>query len=281
MRGTAVAAEPSSHCGEAGERSAAPEGVRRSRLRLQAPAALLFAVSLAATIWFSRSMSATMPMPGGWTMSMVWMRMPGQDWWGAAAMFLAMWLAMMVAMMLPSALPMFRRSRSPLLFGTGYFTLWTALGVPVYLLGAAGAAASMRWSWISRMFPLLAGSTVLLAGLHQLTSRKMAALGHCRVPPPGEDPSRCAAESDSGGRARAVRAGLRCGASCAACCSGYMLILLVTGMMSLATMSVLAVLIALEKLAPRPERVVRLSGFGAILAGVVILARALAPIAFR
>jgi hypothetical protein len=42
-----------------------------------------------------------MPMPGGWTMSMAWMRMPGQTWPGAAASFLGMWVVMMVAMMLP------------------------------------------------------------------------------------------------------------------------------------------------------------------------------------
>jgi hypothetical protein len=36
-----------------------------------------------------------MLMPGGWTMSMAWMRMPGQTWPGAAASFLAMWIVMM------------------------------------------------------------------------------------------------------------------------------------------------------------------------------------------
>ena len=45
-------------------------------------------------------------MPGGWSMSMAWMRMPGQTWPGAAASFLAMWAVMMVAMMLPSLVPM-------------------------------------------------------------------------------------------------------------------------------------------------------------------------------
>ena len=30
-------------------------------------------------------MSGGMPMPGGWTMSMAWMRMPGQGWVGAEA----------------------------------------------------------------------------------------------------------------------------------------------------------------------------------------------------
>src|SRR5687768_16430294 len=66
--------------------------------------ALLFAVSATLTTVWCASMSAmdAMPMTGGWTMSMAWMRMPGQTWPGAAASFLGMWVVMMVAMMLPS-----------------------------------------------------------------------------------------------------------------------------------------------------------------------------------
>src|SRR5260370_29276198 len=65
---------------------------------------LLFFVSAAITIVSCGSMSAMsdMPMPGGWTMSMSWMLMPGQTWLGAVASFLRMWGGMMVAMMLPS-----------------------------------------------------------------------------------------------------------------------------------------------------------------------------------
>src|SRR5881396_1936198 len=75
--------------------------------------ALLFAASAAVTIGWCASMSAMvgMPMPGGWTMSMAWMRMPGQTWPGAAASFLGMWVVMMVAMMLPSLGPMLWRYR--------------------------------------------------------------------------------------------------------------------------------------------------------------------------
>src|SRR5690349_18834139 len=64
----------------------------------------LFIASSAVTIVWCGSMSAMdeMPMPGGWTMSMAWMRMPGQTWLDAAASFLGMWLVMMIAMMLPS-----------------------------------------------------------------------------------------------------------------------------------------------------------------------------------
>jgi hypothetical protein len=51
---------------------------------------LLFAASATGTIVWGVSMSAMgeMPMPGGWTMSMAWMRMPGQTWPSAAASFL-------------------------------------------------------------------------------------------------------------------------------------------------------------------------------------------------
>jgi predicted metal-binding membrane protein len=87
-----------------------------------------------------------MPMPGGWTMSMAWMRMPGQTWPGAAASFLGMWVLMMVAMMMPSLVPMLRRYRQAVeepgdtrasgrlttLVGLGYFSVWTALGLALY-----------------------------------------------------------------------------------------------------------------------------------------------------
>ena len=83
--------------------------------------ALLFAASAALTIAWSASMSAMggMPMPGGWTMSMAWMRMPGQTWTGAAVSFLGMWVVMMVAMMLPSLAPMLWRYRQAVPISAG------------------------------------------------------------------------------------------------------------------------------------------------------------------
>src|SRR5258707_6354441 len=74
---------------------------------------LLFAASTAGTIVWGVSMSTMggMTMPGGWMMSMAWMRLPGQSWPGAAASFLGMWIVMMVAMMLPSLVPMLWRYR--------------------------------------------------------------------------------------------------------------------------------------------------------------------------
>src|SRR5262249_56409959 len=113
----------------------------------------------ALTITWCASMSGMgeMPMPGGWTMSMAWMRMPGQTWPGAAASFLVMWVVMMVAMMLPSLFPMLWRYRQALcrtgelrlgrlaaLVGVGYFFVWTVLGIVAFLLGVALAEIEMQ-----------------------------------------------------------------------------------------------------------------------------------------
>src|SRR5260370_8088013 len=121
--------------------------------------ALLFAASAAVTIVWCESMSAMggMSMPGGWTMSMAWMRMPGQTWPGAAASFLGMWVVMMVAMMLPSLIPMLRRYRESVgrtgetrlgrltaLVGAGYFFVWTVFGIAAFPLGVALPAIQLR-----------------------------------------------------------------------------------------------------------------------------------------
>jgi predicted metal-binding membrane protein len=127
--------------------------------------ALLFAASVAVTIVWCASMSsmAGMPMPGDWTMSMAWMRMPGQTWPGAATSFLGMWIVMMVAMMLPSLMPMLWRYRQTVcstgetslgwltaLVGVGYFSVWTMFGLAAFPLGVALAAVEMQLPALAR-----------------------------------------------------------------------------------------------------------------------------------
>jgi predicted metal-binding membrane protein len=90
-----------------------------------------------------------MPMPGGWTMSMAWMRMPGQTWIQACASFLAMWIVMMVAMMLPSLAPMLWRYKSRFglltpLVGLAYFFVWTLVGFALFPLGVV--LGQSRWA---------------------------------------------------------------------------------------------------------------------------------------
>ena len=243
---------------------------------LVATSLLAFSASAAATFTFSRSMPEGMEMPGGWTMSMLWMLIDDSTWPESAAMFLLMWLAMMVTMMLPSALPMLRNFGRALdarglasvgmpvaLAACAYFLVWLAVGGGVYLIGMAIAQAAMQWEAFSRAMPVLSGAALVVAGCYQFTRWKMAGLHRCR--------DLLAGIRD--GPWAGLRHGLRQGASCVVSSSGSMLVLLALGAMNLAVMALVAVFIALEKSVPKPEWVVRLSGLLALGAGTVMIAR--------
>ncbi len=255
---------------------------RASRQAFLGVSALVFAASAAVTIAWCASMSGIgeMPMPGGWTMSMAWMRMPGATWPGAAASFLGMWDAMMVAMMLPSLVPMLWRYRQAVgrpgetrlgrltaLVGVGYFSVWTALGVATFPLGVALAAIEMQQAALARAVPIAAGVVVLVAGSLQLTAWKARHLACCR-----ESPGRGRAlPADAG---TAWRHGLRLGLHCSYCCASLMVVLLVVGVMDLRAMAVVAAAITVERLAPAGERVARATGAVLVGAGLVLVARA-------
>ncbi len=160
--------------------------------------ALLLAASAAATIVWSASMSAMgeMPMSGGWTMSMEWMRMPGQTWPGAAVSFLCMWVVMMVVMMLPFLVPMLWRYRQAVgrtgetrlgwltaLVGVGYFFVWTVFGMAAFPLGVAVAAIEMQQPALARAVPIEVGVVVLMAGSLQLSAWKARHLACYREAP--------------------------------------------------------------------------------------------------
>jgi len=237
-------------------------------LGFMAACALAFIASAAATIYFCRSMCCEHEMPGGWKMSMMWMRMHGQTWLASAASFLVMWLAMMVVMMLPSALPMFlgtrRRCGSLFCMASGYFAIWLAAGVAVYLFGVALAAMAMRSDFFSRAVPALSGGSLLVAGAFQFTGWKMIGLQRCR--------SSFGALTSCPDRETGFRLGCKQGAACCVCCSAPMMILVVLGMMSPLVMIGVSVLIAAEKLLPRPEIIARVVGLPAIIAAIATLA---------
>ena len=250
---------------------------RASQRAFFSVSALIFAGSATLTIAWSTSMSAMggMPMPGGWTMSMAWMRMPGQTWPGAAASFLGMWVVMMMAMMLPSLVPMLRRYRQavgrtgatrlgPLtaIAGAGYFFVWTVFGMAVFPLGVALAEVEMQQSALARAVPIAAGAIVLIAGALQFTAWKARHLACCR-----EAPGRGRTlPADAG---TAWRHGLRLGLHCSHCCAGLIAILLVIGVMDLRAMAVVAAAITVERLAPAGERIARAIGAVVIGAGFV------------
>ncbi len=257
---------------------------RASQQAFLGVSALLFAASAAVTILWCASMSAMgdMPMPGGWTMSMAWMRMPGQTWPGAAATFLGMWVVMMVAMMLPSLVPMLWRYRQAVgrtgethlgwltaLVGVGYFVVWTVFGMVAFPLGVALAAVEMQQPALARAVPISIGVVVLFAGSLQFTAWKAHHLACCR-----ELPERGRTLSPDAGTA--WRHGLRLGLHCGYCCAGLMAILLVIGVMDLRAMVVVAGAITVERLAPAGERVARAVGGVVVGAGLFLIARAAA-----
>ncbi len=243
---------------------------------------LLFLASATVTIMWCGSMSAMggMMMPGGWKMSMAWMRMPGETWPVAVTSFLGMWVVMMVAMMMPSLAPMLRRYRqavggtgeTPLgwltvMVGVGYFVVWTIFGMAAYPLGAALVAAEMEQPSLARAVPFAVGGVVLIAGALQFTRWKACHLTCCRKMP--ADGTRL-----SGDAGTAWRHGLRLGLHCAQCCAGLMAILLVIGVMNLRAMAFVAAAITVERLMPAGERVARATGAVIVAIALLLVAQA-------
>jgi predicted metal-binding membrane protein len=244
--------------------------------------ALLFATSAALTIVWCASMSrmGEMPMPGGWIMSMVWVRMPGQSWPSGAASFLGMWALMMIAMMLPSFMPMLWRYRQAarrtgearlnwltMLVGVGYFFVWTLFGMAVYPVGIALAAVEMHQPVLARTAPIAVGVVVLIAGAFQFTSFKAHHLGCCR-----ETPGRGRAlPADAGA---ALRFGLGLGLHCSYCCASFTAVLLAIGVMDLRAMVLVTAAITVERLAPGGKRLARTVGAVLVGVGLFLIARA-------
>jgi predicted metal-binding membrane protein len=243
--------------------------------------ALLFLISAALTVLWCGSMSAMdgMPMLGGWTLSMAWMRMPGQTWSGSAAQFLGMWGTMMVAMMLPSLIPTLRRYRRAIdqagaadldrltgLAALGYFAVWVALGAAIFPLGVALAALEMELPTLARATPVAAALITLTAGALQFTAWKSQRLACCR------GARACGRLSANGGAA--WRHGLRLGLDCGYCCGGFTAILLALGVMDVRVMAIVTVGISAERLAPAGERTARAIGVVAVTAALGLLARA-------
>ncbi len=238
-------------------------------------AALIFMASVAATIIWCAS------MPSMTGMSMAWMRMPDQTWGGAAASFLGMWFVMMVAMMLPSLMPMLRRYRQAVgrrgdphvdgltaLVATGYFFVWTLIGLLAYPLGASLANLTMQQPELMHLSPLLVGVIVIVLGALQLTPWKARQLACCKH----------ASASDlrlpADGR-NAWSHGLRLGIRCSRCCGGLMMVLLAIGVMDLPAMALTTAAITTERLAPSHAGIVRAIGVAVVAVGMCLTLRAI------
>ena len=72
----------------------------------------------------------------------------------------------------------------------------------------------------------------------------------------------------------AWRHGLRLGLHCSYCCAGLTAIFLVIGIMDLRAMAIVTAAITVERLAPDGERAARAIGAVAVVAGLLLIARA-------
>jgi predicted metal-binding membrane protein len=243
-------------------------------------AALIFALSLTVTaVWFeSMSAMSTMPMPGGWAMSMVWMRMPGQSWPSVAASFVGMWLVMMMAMMLPSLAPTLARyrqaaravdpsrlGRRTALAGAGYFFLWALLGLAVFPLGVALSMMAIQQPALARAVPWVTGVVIVIAGALQFGAWKSNDLGRC-----------AAALARSGTNTGAAWGhGVRLGLHCSSSCGNLMAAVLIIGIMDLRAMALVTAALAAERLTQAGERVARITGIIVIGIGLFLIRRSM------
>ena len=172
---------------------------------------------------------------------------------GTLAWFLGVWIVMMAAMMFPSVSPtvaLYARMTEaepggrPLLFAVGYLVTWVAAGAVAFALAfAGGRAAGDVLSW-DRAGRWVAGATLLIAAVYELTPLKDACLGKCR------SPLGLLLGSWRDGRAGALRMGAKNGAWCVGCCWALMASFFALGIMSIVWMAVIAGLIAIEKTLP-------------------------------
>ena len=226
------------------------------------------------TVALVLTIAAVLTIHGCQSMSMPWMRMPGQTWPGVAAGFIGMWMAMMVAMMLPSQLPVLWRYRRALhragetrlgplttLMSAGYFAVWSAAAMPAFALGIALAAIPAR-------IPT-AAVVLLISGLLQLTGWKARQLACCRAAP-GHD------RTVPVSAGAAWRFGLRHGLHCGYCCSGPTAVLMAVGIMDLRAMALTTLAITAERLVPDGQRLARAIGIACIMAGLMLIQRSCA-----
>jgi predicted metal-binding membrane protein len=142
---------------------------------------------------------------------------------GSFAIFAALWVSMMAAMMLPGATPAVVRHAQASgrvgavpLFIASYLAVWTLVGVAVY------AAYRPHGS-------LAAGVIAIAAGVYELTPLKQHFRRRCR---------------------EGVRSGFEFGLCCVGSSIGLMLILVAVSVMSVAWMSVIAVVVLAQKVLP-------------------------------
>lgn len=221
------------------------------RLRHVAPAAGILGFTLLCWAWIvpmALDMYGPMTGPSAWMMT---------SSWDARHLFLLwlMWAVMMAAMMLPSAMPLLllydsvlrRRSaaeRTPwhvYAMAAGYLLTWAAFSVGATALQRILGTLQVLNPMMEMSGGAAIGTTLLLAGVYQLTPWKGVCLRTCR------SPLAFVMRRWRNGVTGALKMGAEHGAYCLGCCWALMLLLFAGGIMNLAIIVGLTGIVLLEK----------------------------------
>ena len=196
---------------------------------------------------------------------------------GALPAFVIAWLIMMAALMLPSAAPLVllyrvagpgARAINTVFLAAGYLIVWAAFGLPTFAVEQTVMTGASNGSIVGRWLPYAVAVVLAVAGLYQFTPLKEACLRQCRSPL-----DFMMQRWHGGGALSAIRLGVEHGAYCVGCCWGLMAVLVVAGSMSLAWVTLIAMLVFVEKVLPFGRRVGRLSGGLLLLLAVAVAIR--------
>jgi predicted metal-binding membrane protein len=212
------------------------------------------------------------------------MKMSGPDTeaWSTGTLLplFLMWAEMMVAMMIPSAAPMIltfalvnrkrREQQRPFVptgvFLLGYIVVWTLFSAIAALAQWTLHAKALLSPMMVSTSPLLGGALLITAGIFQWTPLKNSCLTHCR------SPLSFLMTEWREGKQGALAMGLKHGVYCLGCCWFLMALLFVAGVMNIWWIAVVAMLVLLEKIAPRGLLLGKITGALLVLWGLLMIA---------
>jgi predicted metal-binding membrane protein len=149
----------------------------------------------------------------------------------------------------------------------GYLAVWSAFSVAAAAAQAGLHAAALLSPAMAATTPLLGGGLLIAAGVFQWTPLKHACLATCRSPL-----SFLMSQWREGGLG-AFGMGVRHGLYCLGCCWALMGLLFVAGVMNLLWVTVIALMVLVEKVVPRGDTIGRALGAALAIAGVVMVLR--------
>jgi predicted metal-binding membrane protein len=246
--------------------------LQRERAVLVVVLVIACGLSWAWIVAMGRDMYGSMSGASAWMMTATW------DVTHLALLF-AMWAVMMVAMMLPSAAPLLllyggvaRRAASAeyspawvYLVAAGYIAVWSGFSLAATALQRALTSALVMSPMMMLVSEEVSGGLLIAAGVYQALPLKAACLRHCRAP------AQFLTSHAQPGAWGAFRLGVAHGWYCLGCCWVLMLLLLAGGVMNLTVITGLAIVVAIEKLAPFGETTRYLLGIALVVAGVLVM----------